>query len=70
MLTVNEAAAILRVKPGTVRTWLTQGKLTRYKAGGRTLLDESEVRGFIATPPHPGYSDSRRAATALGPSSD
>lgn len=51
MLTINEAAAILRVKPATVRAWLTQGRLTRYKAGGRTLVDEAEVRGLISAKP-------------------
>jgi len=47
MISVREAANILRLSEISVRRFLTQRKLRRYKCGGRTLLKESEVVGLI-----------------------
>lgn len=38
LLTTKEAAEVLRVSHWTVSAWLSQGKLPRTKAGGRTLI--------------------------------
>jgi excisionase family DNA binding protein len=46
-LTVREAAQLLRLSEISVRRFLTLKKLKRFKAGARTLLLESEVRGLI-----------------------
>jgi excisionase family DNA binding protein len=45
--TVNETAEILRVSPWTVWAWLSQGKLPRTKAGGRTLIAKADVEAFL-----------------------
>jgi excisionase family DNA binding protein len=47
LLTTKEAAELLRVSPWTISAWLSQGKLKRVKAGGRTLIAKAELQGFI-----------------------
>ena len=47
LFTKKEAAAALRVSIYTVDAWLTQGKLSKVKAGGRTLIAESELERFL-----------------------
>ena len=44
LLTVNEAANILHIKPGTLANWLSQKRygLKRLKIGGKTLLDSNK----------------------------
>jgi excisionase family DNA binding protein len=44
---VDEAAQKLRVKPSTLRGWLSQGKLSRCKVGSRTCVTEAELIRFI-----------------------
>jgi excisionase family DNA binding protein len=46
-LSVPEAAAQVRVSPWTIRWWLTSGRLTRFKAGGRTLIAASDLEAFV-----------------------
>jgi len=43
-MTVEEAAAALRVKPRTVREWIKHGKLRAGRIGRRYLIEESEVK--------------------------
>lgn len=50
-LTVNEAADVARVKPNTVRRWMTAGRLTKYKIEGRVLVDEAELRRKLSPVP-------------------
>jgi hypothetical protein len=40
------ASAATGIKPGTIRVWLTRGKLTHhgYDTAGRTLVDLAEVQ--------------------------
>jgi len=47
LLTTKEAAELLRVSHWTVSAWLSQGKLKRTKAGGRTLIAMSEIEAFL-----------------------
>lgn len=47
LLTTKEAAELLRVSHWTVSAWLSQGKLNRVKAGGRTLIAKSELEAFL-----------------------
>ena len=47
LLTTKEAAELLRVSHWTVSAWLSQGKLKRTKAGGRTLIAKSELEAFL-----------------------
>lgn len=46
-LSVPEAAARVRVSASTIRWWLTSGRLPRFKAGGRTLIAESDLESFV-----------------------
>ena len=47
LLTTKEAAELLRVSHWTISAWLSQGKLKRVKAGGRTLIAKTELEAFL-----------------------
>ena len=47
LLTTKEAADLLRVSHWTVSAWLSQGKIPRIKAGGRTLIARSALEAFV-----------------------
>lgn len=47
LLTTKEAAELLRVSHWTVSAWLSQGKLQRVKAGGRTLIAQADLQAFL-----------------------
>jgi excisionase family DNA binding protein len=47
LMTTKEAAALLRVSHWTVSAWLSQGKLRRVKAGGRTLIAKTDLEAFL-----------------------
>ncbi len=47
LLTTKEAAELLRVSHWTVSAWLSQGKLPRTKAGGRTLIAKADLEAFL-----------------------
>ena len=47
LLTTKEAAELLRVSHWTVSAWLSQGKLPRVKAGGRTLIAKADLEAFL-----------------------
>jgi hypothetical protein len=46
-LRVRGAADVAKLSHWTVRRYLTDGKLTRYKIGGVTLVDEGELLALI-----------------------
>lgn len=52
LLTVNEAAAALKLNPQTVREWLRSGKLRglRTTENGRWRVPESALVESLATP--------------------
>ena len=47
LVTTKEAAELLRVSHFTISAWLSQGKLRRVKAGGRTLIAKSDLEAFL-----------------------
>ena len=47
IISVSEAAEILRISVHTVRNWLSQGRLKRVKIGGKTFLLKSEVEDLL-----------------------
>ena len=49
LVTVEEAAGLLRCKPQRVYDLLSQRRLSRVKEGGRTLLLRDEVEGLPET---------------------
>jgi excisionase family DNA binding protein len=47
LVTTKEAAELVRVSPWTISAWLSQGKLRRVKAGGRTLIAKADLESFV-----------------------
>jgi excisionase family DNA binding protein len=50
-LTVSETAKRLNVKPVTIRSWITQGRLTAKKFGRSVRIHRSELARFVAESP-------------------
>lgn len=46
-LTVDEAADLVSISHWTVRRWLDEGKLTRYKSASRTLVSRAELLALV-----------------------
>lgn len=47
LLATKEAADLLRVSYWTISAWLSQGRLPRTKAGGRTLIAKADIEIFL-----------------------
>ena len=47
LLRIEEAARIATVKPPTIASWLSQGKLPRVKVGRLTRILRSDLEAFI-----------------------
>lgn len=50
LLTVNEAAGVLRVHPVTLRKWIAKGRVTAVQLGGpgnAVRIDSAELERFI-----------------------
>jgi excisionase family DNA binding protein len=45
--TTQETADYLKVSHWTVSAWLSNGKLRRTKAGGRTLIARADIEEFL-----------------------
>jgi excisionase family DNA binding protein len=67
LLTTKEAAALLRVSPWTISAWLSQGKLPRTKAGGRTLIAKADIEIFIRASSEKHNSAASVSLTTLPP---
>jgi excisionase family DNA binding protein len=46
-LTVDEAAHLVSLSHWTIRVWLQRGRLTRYKAGPRTVVSRPELLAMV-----------------------
>lgn len=46
-LTVKEAAEVLRCDPQRIFDLRSSGRLTRYREGGRALVDRDELDGLV-----------------------
>lgn len=59
MLTLAEAATVLRLSPKTLYSWTSRKKVPHIKLGGRLLFNERELEAWLAsfrvTPQ--GYND-------------
>ncbi len=62
-LEVEEAAELLRVKPKTISTWISQGKIPVRYAGGRPIFLLSELLEWTL-PPDDKHSAHRLSASA------
>jgi len=48
LISVDEAAELIKIKKGTLQNWLSQGsKFKRVKVGGRTFIDRLEVEDLL-----------------------
>ena len=48
LISVDEAADLMKIKKGTLQNWLSQGsKFKRVKVGGRTFIDRLEVEDLL-----------------------
>lgn len=47
MLNIDEAAAVLRVHPETLRRFIREGKISACKIGRRKLISKNEMEKFI-----------------------
>lgn len=48
LVSVQKAAEMLSVAPGTVRRWISDGKLKAYRIGGTTLrIDPNELMKML-----------------------
>jgi excisionase family DNA binding protein len=43
LFTARQFAAVVQVKPQTIRNWIHEGRLTTLKVGTRRLIAESEL---------------------------
>ncbi len=56
LLTIDEAAGLLNVKPRTVRRLIRKQQITAQRVGGHVLVDEPALTAFIqanTVPAHP-----------------
>lgn len=55
LLTVREAAQVLKLSPGTLRNWLSKKKMNYVKVLGATRIRNSDIQAIlkpaILTPP-------------------
>ncbi len=49
-VSVQDAAAITDVIPGTIRSWIDAGRLGRYQAGRHVRVKRSELDALLGTP--------------------
>ena len=47
LLTILEAAGILRLKPSTLRAWILKRRVPFVKLGGRVFLRRSDIFALI-----------------------
>lgn len=60
--TVNEAAAILKVHPLTIRRYINQSKLKAYRVGGSVRIAANDLRAFMQS-----FVTAQVSSTALSP---
>jgi excisionase family DNA binding protein len=47
LLTVQEAAAALRIKPATVRAWVLRRKINSYRVGRAVRISAEEIERIL-----------------------
>ena len=48
LISLEEAADLMKIKKGTLQNWLSQGsKFKRVKVGGKTFIDRLEVEDLL-----------------------
>jgi excisionase family DNA binding protein len=67
LLDVDGAAAYLQIRPGTLRNWLSQGRLSYVKVGRLTRIAQAELDRYVIAHTVAG-AEATNAAMALLPS--
>src|SRR5262249_9261746 len=57
LLTVPECAALMRLKPSTVRAWILHRKIAHVKLGSRVFLRRSDCDALLAASLVPARED-------------
>lgn len=52
LLTVEEAANYLKIKPNVLRRWLRAGKIPGIKLGNHWRIDEDDLKAFLEARKH------------------
>lgn len=65
LLTVNEAAAILRLRPSTVRAWVLRRKIPYVKLGARVFIKRSDLESLLTASVVPAVARCDRAGASL-----
>ena len=48
LISLEEAAELIKIKKGTLQNWLSQGsKFKRVKVGGKTFIDSLELEALL-----------------------
>ena len=48
LISLEEAADLMKIKKGTLQNWLSQGsKFKRVKVGGKTFIDSLELEDLL-----------------------
>ena len=48
LISVDEAADLMKIKKGTLQNWLSKGsKFKRVKVGGKTFIDSLELEALL-----------------------
>jgi len=47
IFTIEEVAAILKIKPRTVRSWIDSGKIKSFHIGDLLRIHEDDLQSFI-----------------------
>ncbi len=62
LLTIPEAAALLRLRPSTLRAWLLRRRIAYVKLGRRVFLRRADCEGLIAASLVPARPADREGA--------
>lgn len=63
LLTIPEAASMLRLKPSTLRAWVLRRKIAFCKVGRLVRIRRSDVEGLVASSIVPAMQTASREAT-------
>lgn len=61
LLSVNQAAIVLKVHPLTIRRYITQGKIKAIKVGGNVRIHKNDLDSFYQS-----YTPATRVKVASG----
>jgi excisionase family DNA binding protein len=66
LLTVDEAARLLHLRPSTVRDWLLRRKITYVKLGGRVFIRRTDIERLISASLVPARPDETTSVEEAG----